>query len=283
MYRGKNMLTTTLDGLWVLQVLSGTEVLAPELGLRPHLPRVESTQMALAHPAAPELRAAGVIDEVGTVDPTVLEWLTVLSRRDVALLLNIQTPAAGAEPERILLARFAEWWVSLERCGFQVRLSGAGTASSEQSAGQLINAQIERLCGQLQPAAMKPATVEVDELINVVGDTGDVKQFLVDRRFDSDQIALLTLATDTARSAQASVVAIQSGVPTGPARRHVGSGPVTIIDTPQGRLVSEHLTRGGRSWMVVAPGSAGNLASAVLAMMRNLPAQEGWFSYRKVV
>jgi hypothetical protein len=35
--------------------------------------------------------------------------------------------------------------------------------------------------------------------------------------------------------------------------------------------------------MIVGPGSAGNLASAVVTMMRNLPAHEGWFSYRKVV
>ena len=41
------MLTTTLDGLWVLQVLSGIEVLAPELGLRPILPSLETAQLAL--------------------------------------------------------------------------------------------------------------------------------------------------------------------------------------------------------------------------------------------
>ena len=277
------MLTTTLDGLWVLQVLSGTEVLAPELGLRPHLPSVESPQLALAHPAAAELRAAGVIDSAGAVDPVVLEWLTVLSRRDVALLLHVQTPAADTEPERVLLARFAQWWVSLERCGSRVRLSGAGTASSEQSAGRLINAQIERLCGQMPPAAMKPVTVEVDELLGAVRNTGSLRTFLLDRRLDGDQIALLTLAADSERSAQASVVAIQSGVANGPARRHVGSAAVTIIDTPRGRLMSEHVTRGGRAWMIVGPGSAGNLASAVVTMMRDLPAHEGWFSYRKVV
>ena len=86
------MLTTTLDGLWVLQVLTGIEVLAPELGLRPHLPSVETPQMALAHPIARELVAAGVMDDAGVVDQTVVEWLTVLSRRDVALLMHVQTP-----------------------------------------------------------------------------------------------------------------------------------------------------------------------------------------------
>ena len=277
------MLTTTLDGLWVLQVLSGTEVLAPELGLRAHLPSVESPHTALAHPAAEELRAAGVIDGAGAVDQTVLEWLTVLSRRDVALLLYVQTPNTGTEPERVLLARFAQWWVSLERFGSQVRLSGAGTASSEQSAGRLIAAQIERLCGQMHSAAMKPVTIEVDELLGTVRDPGSLRTFLLDRRIDSDQIALLTLAADSERSAQASVVAIQSGLASGPAHRHVGSGAVTIIDTPRGRLLSEHVTRGGRAWMIVGPGSPGNLAAAVLAMMRNLPAHDGWFSYRKVV
>lgn len=48
--------------------------------------------MALAHPIADELRAAGVITDAGGVDEAVLEWLTVLSRRDVALLIYAQTP-----------------------------------------------------------------------------------------------------------------------------------------------------------------------------------------------
>ena len=33
--------------------------------------------------------------------------------------------------------------------------------------------------------------------------------------------------------------------------------------------------------MIVGPGSPGYLASAVLAMMRNLPAHEDWFSLQK--
>ena len=277
------MLTTTLDGLWVLQVLTGIEVLAPELGLRPHLPRVETAQGALAHPIAAELQAAGVIDDVGGVDQTVVEWLTVLSRRDVALLLYAQTPAGSGEPQRALLARFAQWWVTLERTGPVVRLSGVGTATSEQTAGLLITSEIDRLCGKLAPAALKPVTVDVNELLGAVRRTGELRSFLVGQRFDSDQVSMLTLAADPERSAQASVVAIQSGVAGGPARNHIESGAVTIIDTPQGRLVSEHVKRGGRSWMIVSPGGHGNIATAVLTMMRALPAHDDWFSYRKVV
>lgn len=277
------MLTTTVDGLWVLQVLSGIEVLAPELGLRPHLPSVETHEMALAHPVADELRAAGVITEAGAVDDAVLEWLTVLSRRDVALLVYAQTPAHDTEPERVLLARFAQWWVALERSGIMVRLSSAGTATTEESAGVLINSQIDRLCGELKPASLRPVTLDTAELLAAVHDRASLRAYLVDKRLDSDQISTLTLAADTERSAQASVVAIQSGAANGPARSHIEQGAVTIIDTPQGRLVSEHVRRGGRSWMIVSPGSPGNIASAVQNMVRRLPAEDEWYSHRKVV
>jgi hypothetical protein len=277
------MLTTTVDGLWVLQVLSGIEVLAPELGLRPHLPSVETVQMALAHPVADELRAAGVIDDSGAVDEAVLEWLTVLSRRDVALLVYAQTPTHEVEPERVLLARFAQWWVALERDGILVRLSGVGTASSEESAGVLVNSQIVRLCGEMKPASLRPVTLDVPELLAAVHDRASLRTFMLDQRLDADQVALLAMAADTDQSAQASVVAIQSGVSGAPARSHIDQGAVTIIDTPQGRLVSEHVSRGGRSWMIISQGSAANIASAVLKMVRRLPAEDEWYSHRKVV
>jgi hypothetical protein len=277
------MLTTTLDGLWVLQVLSGIEVVAPELGLRPHLPSIETHQMALSHPVAEELRAAGAITDAGTVDEAVLEWLTVLSRRDVALLIYAQTPTQEIEPERVLLARFAQWWVVLERNGILVRLSGVGTATSEESAGMLITSQIDRLCGQMKAASLRPVTLDVSELLAAVRDRASLRAFLLGQKLDSDQVTMLMLASDTERSAQASVVAIQSGMPSGPARSHIDQGAVTIMDTPHGRLVSEHVTRAGKSWMIISPGSAANIATAVLKMVRRLPAEDEWFSHRKVV
>jgi hypothetical protein len=35
--------------------------------------------------------------------------------------------------------------------------------------------------------------------------------------------------------------------------------------------------------MILGPGTASNLTSAVTRMMRRLPANEEWYSYRKVV
>lgn len=238
--------------------------------------------MALSHPVAADLREAGVIDSEGSVDPVVREWLAVLSRRDIAVLLHIRTPGQP-DPERVLLARFAQWWAALERSGNRVRLSPAGTTTSERSAGILINSQVDRLCGQSTAAPLKPVTLDVAELVATVRDPATLRAHLIHLGLDGDQAAVLMLAADRERSAQASVVAIQSGVPGGPARSHIQPAAVTIIDTPRGRLVCEHVPRGGKAWMIVSPGSPSNVASATLALMRNLPASELWHAYRKVV
>ena len=275
------MLTTTLDGLWVLQVLSGIEVLAPELGLRPHLPSIETKQTAMVHPVAGELLDAGVITAAGAVDGAVLEWLTVLSRRDVALLLQSRDPGNAGPPTRMLLARFAQWWVVIERSDDLIRLSAAGTATSEQSAGAAITHQIDRLCGHMPAALMRPVSISTGEMLSAVGDMASLQDFLRKRRFDPEQIRTLTLAAQPERSRQTAIVAIQSGVASG--RWHVDAGAVTVIDTPEGRLVSEHVDHSGTSWMVVAPGTADAIATAVRTLMQRLPAHQAWYSQRKAV
>lgn len=278
------MLTTTVDGLWALQVLTGIEVLAPELGLRPVLPSVETKQSALNHPVAAELQTAGVINEHGDVDPAVMEWLTVLSRRDVALYMQARTPAGGTVAAQVTLARFAQWWVALERTDYLVRLSGAGTASAEGAASQVISNQVERLCGTSKPALLKPVTLPVDVLLARVKDKESLRKFLMtDVQLDPDQMQLLMLAADPEQSAQASIVALQAGMNTGPARVHLERSVVTIIDTPEGRIVAEHVPQQGKMWMIMSPGSPGNIATAVNQMVRRLPAQQEWFSHRKVV
>jgi hypothetical protein len=275
------MLTTTIDGLWVLQVLSGIETLAPELGLRPHLPSIETRENALRHPVADELRGAGVLSADGCVDGVVLEWMTVLARRDVGLLLYAQTPMAASGTGGVLLARFAQWWVTLERRGELIRLCAAGTASTEESAQVLIGAHVERFCGERTSAPMHPATLDASRLIAAARDRTGLAAHLDTQKLDPDQKSLLMLAADAARSTQASFVATQSGISSlaGP---HIGSGAVTVIDTPRGRLTAEHSDRQGKSWVIISPGSTLQVASAIRAMMRRLPASPDWFSYRRV-
>ena len=277
------MLTTTLPGLWVLQVLTGIETLAPELGLRPILPSVETKPLALAHPITEELRAAGVVDDAGVVDAAVVEWLTVLARRDMALVVDLRRPG-GDEPTRAVIARFAQWWVLMERSAEFVRLGGAGTASVEGAASSVLTTQIDRLCGSLPPAPLRPATIDAEALAAGMAGPAAVRAFLLSQRLEPDQVQLIMLAVDSQRSAQASIVAIQAGVETGrPARTHVGQTAVTVIDTPAGRLVAEQVSSAGKRWLIVAPGTGSNISTAVNRMLRELPAEGEWHSYRKVV
>lgn len=277
------MLTTTLDGLWALQVLSGVETLAPELGLPPILPRVESRHAALAHPVAAELTAAGVIDDTGVLDGAVLEWLTVLARREVGVVLHLLRPDGDA-PARVVIARFARWWVVIERSADLIRIGGAGIASTAVTASAVLTAQIERLCGVLEPAPLRPVTLDAAALQAGATDSAALRDFLTRQRMDADQLELILLATDLQRSAQASIAAIQAGVATGrPTRTHIGPGTVTILDTPRGRLIAERLSWAGRAWVIVAPGTQTNITNAVDRVLCQLPAEKEWHSYRKAV
>lgn len=274
------MLTTTVDGLWVLQVLSGIEVLGPELGLRPHLPSIETRASALSHPITAQLRDAGVVSDRGVVDSVVLDWLTVLSRRENALVLYAQSTGVGRNPERIVLGRFRQWWVALERSEAMVRLSGAGIADNENSAGLLISGQIERLCGDRAPAPLRPVTIDVQQLLSSARDPKTLRASLISQRLDIEAVETLTAAAGA--STQISVVAIQSRI-MGTTRKCLGRGAVTIIDAPTGRLVAEQIGACGKAWLMVSPGSPTNIMSAVRKLLRRLPTQEHWYSYGKAV
>lgn len=269
------MLTTTVDGLWVLQVLCRTERLAPELGLRPHLPSAETAAIALAHPMAAELRDAGVINADGEVDEPVREWLAVLDQRHVALLLYAQHPRRSS-PERILLAVYANWWVALERCDHVVRLSGVGMAtgggeaSRGENASRVISAQIDRLLGPMPAAPMRSATIDTEELLRSVTDERTLRRYLAAQRCDPEQIMILTMAADITRCPQASLVVIH------PRARgsRMESGAVTIMDTPRGRVLAEHIHRDGRQWMIVGPGSPSAIAAAIPTILHRSTTEE---------
>ncbi|HEX7322666.1 MAG TPA: ESX secretion-associated protein EspG [Mycobacterium sp.] len=277
------MLTTTVDGLWVLQVLSGIETVAPELGLRPILPSVETEQLARAHPVAADLRAAGAIDGDGVVDAAVAEWLTVLSRRDVALVIHLHRPDGDA-PARVVIARFAQWWVVMERSAEFIRIGGAGTATVEDAANSVLIGQIERLCGAMPAAKLRPVTLDAGALQRTGADPETLRSFLAGQRLDADQLQIIMSAADPQRSAQASIAAIQTGIDAGgPTRTYVGHTVVTVLDTQQGRLVTEQVSSAGKQWMIFGPGTPAGIATAINRMLRHLPANQEWHSYRKVV
>jgi hypothetical protein len=276
------MLTTTVDGLWVLQAVTGVEQTCPELGLRPLLPRLDTPERAMRHPVVADLVAAGALDEAGNADPMIREWLTVLVRRDLGLMVTIGVP--GREPTRAAICRFATWWVVLERHEDLVRLYPVGTASNETAASELVVGQVERLCGVAEAAPLKPVTLDTEHLLESVRDAASLRSFLLSQRLDVDQLALVTMAADPARSAHASIVGLQAGVGSDEfARIAVGDSTVSIVDTPAGRVCVESVISGQRRYQILSPGSRTDISGAVQRLIRRLPAGEEWFSYRRVV
>lgn len=282
------MLTTTLDGLWVLQAVTGIETLCPELGLRPLLPRLDTAERALRHPIAEELTEIGVLDGQGEVDPMVREWLTVIMRRDIALMLNLNFPGRPyGDPQhmtRVSISRFASWWVVLERHDQEVRLYPAGSATDQAAAGDLLVGQIERLCGVTEAAPLRPVTLDTRELLERVRDQDSLRKYLAAQRLDIDQQQIVTMAADPEVSGQANIVAIQPGAgPEELARMAIGDTAVMISDTPAGRVCVENIDNGGRRYQIVSPGSRADVANAILRLIRRLPAGADWHSHRRVV
>jgi len=282
------VLTTTLDGLWVLQAVTGIEQLCPELGLRPLLRRLDTAERALRHPMAEELTEIGVLDGQGQVDPMVREWLTVIMRRDMALMLFLNFPGRPhGDPQnmtRVSINRFASWWVVLERHGEEVRLYPAGTATDQAAAGDLVVGQIERLCGVTDAAPLRPVTLDTKEVLERVRDQDSMRKYLADQRLDIDQQQILTMAADPELSGQANIVALQPGAgPEELARMAVGDTTVLIADTPAGRVCVENMDSGGRRYQIISPGARGDVADAILRLIRRLPAGADWHSHRRVV
>ncbi|MEO8814390.1 MAG: ESX secretion-associated protein EspG [Mycobacterium sp.] len=282
------MLTTTLDGLWVLQAAAGIEQLCPELGLRPLLPRLDTADRALRHPMAAELISIGALDAQGRVEPMIREWLTVIMRRDLTLMVQLNFPGRPpGDPQymtRVAICRFASWWVVLERHDQQVRLYPAGTAGDQAAAADLVVGQIERLCGMTEAAPLRPVTLDSEELLERVRDQASLRTYLTSQRLDMDQVQIVTLAADPAVSGQANIVAIQPGAgPENLGRLAIGDTAVLISDTPAGRVCVESIENGGRRYQIVSPGTRGDMAAAILRLIRRLPAGEDWHSHRRVV
>ena len=95
-------LTTTANGVWVLQALLGVETLPVALRLRPFVPSLHDDSLMVSTTAGPvpvaqtaeyaSLVAAGVIDSSGVVDDTVRDWMTVLGRAERQVVLAIRRP-----------------------------------------------------------------------------------------------------------------------------------------------------------------------------------------------
>ncbi|GFG83233.1 ESX secretion-associated protein EspG [Mycobacterium paragordonae] len=273
------MLATTLDGLWALQVFTGIEALCPELGLRPHLPRAELERpaMAMRHPAVSELVNCGAVTLGGggpTVDRPIVEALTVISRREVAVMMLIHHPDADVLPQRVALSRFGQWWVSLARFGDDtVLIRPMGTATSREAAAVLIAREIEAVCGVNKIASFEPMTVATERLLALTSAPEGLERVLREEGASADQMRAGLALANAGRSAQCSVVGLQSTQAAPVVTDHV----VTVGDTECGRVMVKNLRRQGQRWSVLAPGATHHINTAIVELLSSLPSGNDWY------
>lgn len=275
-------LTTSLDGLWALQVMCGVERVCPELGLRPHDPRTEPPQLAASLPVVSELVEQRAItadgDSAFMVDKPIVDWLTVLSRREVALTMLIHQSGQQSDlPRRVALCRRGKWWVSLSVFDNDtVCMQPMGVATCADAAARLIEREISAVCGTCEPAAFKPLTVPTGRLRSCRA-VRDVQQLMIDAGADVDQLRAGLALSNSGTSAQASVCAFEQGQNALPV---VSSHVVTIADTPLGRIMIKNITRDREQWTIIFPGISHRITIALRELLSTLPSRDDWYSVR---
>lgn len=276
--------TTTLDGLWAIQVVAGIERVCPELGLRPHVPQSETVQLAQELPVFAELVEQEAVVETAAgfqVDKPIFEWLTVLSRREVALIVLMHQPGDNRDlPLRVALTRFGRWWVSMSLFdNHTVRIRPMGTARTNADAATLVQREIENICGTAQPASsFDPIVVSTDRLLACTS-IDAIKKMMIKEGATVDQLRAGLMLSSSGECAMASVVALQQGQKLEPA---VTDHVVTVADTAGGRMVVKNIRRNGQQWTVLAPGAARVITSALTELLATLPAGEEWHNARNV-
>lgn len=280
------MLTTSVDGVWALQVFTGIETLCPQMKLRPHFPQADTEKPAVAmrHPVFEELQAQGavIIDDDGTpkVDDYVHQWLNVISRRDMGLVILITQPEGGELPERVMFSRFRQWWVSMAIYdNGAVSIKPMGTAMSQESAAALVTRELLMIVQAGDPAtSFEPLTVPTDSLRALKENPGGMERLLIDQGATVEQLRAGLILADARKSAQCSIVALQSGQ-SAPA---ITDSVVTIGDTPEGRMMVKIVTRNHRRWSVLSPATESLITAAIVEVLNSLPSGEDWFSVRNM-
>lgn len=277
-------LTTTVNGLWILQALLGIETMPTALRVKPFIPSVhgdltvETTAGPLPITQTGEylgLVQAGVIDAQGAVDDIVRDWMTVLGRPERQVLLMIRRPNGIADDgtplvhERIMVVcQHRRWLAMIARDGDDVVLDAVGEADSP-------GAQIELMCQPLLAAIGEAPAADIDgfnlptDLLQSTmehahaGGRDTVSAAMARLGLQPQQAEVLTASTRHDESAMAVVAVVDRGI-----SHHVHPQILTIADTEYGRISMTTTTGAdGRQWMSMWPATGADLADDLARLL----------------
>jgi hypothetical protein len=272
-------LTTTPNGIWILQALLGVEKMPTALRLRPFIPSVDGDgTVATELGDVPwsqtaeynSLAAAGVIDQQGRVDDAVRDWMAVVGRpqREVLVVIRRPKPIDGPVPdgedvpalidERVMsICQRDRWLAMIARSGDEVVIAPVGEAARGDE-------QIDLICetamhafsrGEAAPISgfnVPSATFESTLKENVPKGRRVLAAALARLGLSPDQVAVLSAACHLDESAMAVVSVIDHGI-----QNHYHPDVVSVIDSEFGRITISHTTGpDGTRWTSVWPTSA---------------------------
>jgi hypothetical protein len=253
-------LTTSCEGLWLLQALCGVETLPSVLVVRPF---IADADPPTGHPGLAVLEEAGAI-VAGTVHPQIQVWLETLGAPDVVLCCMV---SRGGAHLRVAIARRDAMTVAASRHDDDIVVESIGGVPSMRSLlGRLLP-----MCGpDTAPADFKPIMVPTADLVDGLGAVvrGEHTPAVVLGRLglDPDQRRIVTAMSD--RPEMELSVAVVRRDERGD---HVGIASVTVADTDAGRVVAGPVrSDNGSWWTMIAPGTLDAAARALDTLLQTV-------------
>jgi len=288
-------LTTTPNGIWMLQALLGVEKMPTALRLRPFIPSVDGDgTVATELGDVPwsqtaeynSLAAAGVIDRDGRVDDAVRDWMAVVGRpqREVLVVIRRPKPLDGPVPddedapalieERVMSICQRERWLALiARSGDEVVIAPIGEAARNDEQIDLICDTLMHAFSRGEAAAISgfnvpSATFESTLKENVPKGRHVLAAALARLGLSPDQVAVLSAACHLDESAMAVVSVIDHGI-----KDHFHPDVISVIDSEFGRITISHTTGpDGTRWTSIWPTSAEGLRQDLAKLLNSAEA-----------
>lgn len=267
-------LTTTPNGIWMLQALLGVEKMPTALRLRPFIPSVDGDgtvatelgQVPWSQTAEYQAHlAAGVIDQQGRVDEAVRDWMAVLGRpqREVLVAIRRPKPIDGPVPddepalieERVMsICQRERWLAMIARSGDEIVIAPLGEAARGDEQVDLICETLLHAFSRGEAASISGFNVPSASLESALNENVPKGRQMLAAALSRlglspDQVAVLTAATALDESALAAVTVIDHGI-----KSTFHDDSVAVIDSELGRITVSYTTGpDGTRWTSIWP------------------------------
>jgi hypothetical protein len=288
-------LTTTPNGIWILQALLGVEKMPIALRLRPFIPSVDGDgtvatvlgDVPWSQTAEYQAHvAAGVIDADGRVDDAVRDWMAVVGRPQREIQVVVRRPAPiSAEvaddedtpafiEERVMsICQRDRWLAMIARSGDEVVLAPLGEAARNDDQINIISATLLHSFSHGEPARVSGFNLPSEVFENTLREHAPKGRAMLATALariglSPDQVAVLSSACALDESAMAVVNVIDHGI-----EDHYHPDFISVIDSDHGRITISHTTGSdGKSWTSVWPTTADALRQDIARMLNSAKA-----------